>query len=46
MATGPVTLPPTALGSDVLHLMLERRIGHLPIVEAGRLVGMITQTDI
>ncbi len=46
MATGLVTLPPTALGSDVLNLMLERRIGHLPITEAGRLVGMITQTDI
>ena len=41
-----VTLPPTALGSDVLNLMLERRIGHLPITEAGRLVGMVTQTDI
>jgi CBS domain-containing protein len=41
-----VTLPPSALGSDVLNLMLERRIGHLPITEAGRLVGMITQTDI
>jgi CBS domain-containing protein len=46
MATGLVTLAPTALGSDVLNLMLERRIGHLPITEAGRLVGMITQTDI
>ncbi|MCB2110735.1 DUF294 nucleotidyltransferase-like domain-containing protein [Albidovulum sp.] len=41
-----VTLAPTALGSDVLNLMLERRIGHLPITDAGRLVGMITQTDI
>ena len=26
--------------------MLERRIGHLPVVEDGRLVGMITQTDL
>lgn len=46
MSTELVTLPPTALGSDVLNLMLERRIGHLPITEAGRLVGMVTQTDI
>jgi CBS domain-containing protein len=26
--------------------MLERRIGHLPVVENGTLVGMVTQTDL
>ncbi|MGD9917474.1 MAG: DUF294 nucleotidyltransferase-like domain-containing protein [Paenirhodobacter sp.] len=46
MTADPVTLPPTALGSDILHIMLERRIGHLPIAEDGRFVGMITQTDL
>lgn len=46
MAGDPLTLPPTALGSDVLHLMISRRIGHVPIVENGVLVGMITQTDL
>jgi len=46
MTPDPVSLPPTALGSDILHLMLERRIGHMPVVEDGRLVGMITQTDL
>ncbi|MBT8156089.1 CBS domain-containing protein [Epibacterium ulvae] len=46
MARDPLTLPPTALGSDVLHLMISRRIGHVPIVENGALVGMITQTDL
>ena len=46
MTRDPASLPPTALGSDVLHVMLERRIGHLPIVERGRLVGIITQTDL
>jgi len=46
MTRDPVSLPPTALGSDILHLMLERRIGHLPVVEGGRLVGMVTQTDL
>lgn len=46
MTRDPVTLPPTALGSDVLHIMLERRIGHLPVVEGGALVGMVTQTDL
>lgn len=42
----PVTLSPDDLGSDILNVMLERRIGHLPVVEAGRLVGMVTQTDL
>lgn len=46
MTADPVTLPPTALGTDILHLMLERKIGHLPITENGRFVGMVTQTDL
>lgn len=46
MTPDPVTLPPEALGSDVLHLMLERRIGHIPVVAGERLVGMVTQTDL
>ena len=46
MTADPQTLPPEALGSDILHIMLERRVGHLPIVQDGRLVGMITQTDL
>ena len=46
MTRDPVSLGPEALGSDVLHLMYERRIGHLPVVERGRLVGMVTQTDL
>ncbi len=46
MTPDPISLPPQALGSDVLQLMLEKGIGHLPVVENGRLLGMITQTDI
>ena len=46
MTPNPLTLSPTSLGSDVLHMMLERSIGHLPVVENGQLVGMITQTDL
>ena len=46
MTPDPIGLPGEALGSDILHLMLERRVGHLPVVESGRLVGMITQTDL
>ncbi|MES0880562.1 DUF294 nucleotidyltransferase-like domain-containing protein [Roseibium sp. SCP14] len=46
MTEDPITLAPSAIGSDILHLMMERRIGHVPIVEGNHLVGMITQTDL
>jgi len=46
MTPNPLTLTPSSLGSDVLHLMLERSIGHLPVVEGQTLVGMVTQTDL
>jgi CBS domain-containing protein len=46
MAKDPMVLSPDSLGSDVLNRMLEHRIGHLPVVDDGKLVGMITQTDL
>ena len=46
MTPDPLTLPPNALGLDVLHMMMERRIGHVPIVDGGRLLGIVTQTDL
>ncbi|WP_299707222.1 DUF294 nucleotidyltransferase-like domain-containing protein [uncultured Tateyamaria sp.] len=46
MTPDPLTLPPSALGMDVLHMMMERRIGHVPIVEDGQLLGIVTQTDL
>ncbi len=46
MTPDPVSLPPSALGSDVLHVMMERGIGHVPVTDAGKLVGMVTQTDL
>ncbi|HEY9038483.1 MAG TPA: DUF294 nucleotidyltransferase-like domain-containing protein [Roseovarius sp.] len=46
MTPDPVTLAPDAIGSDVLHLMMERGIGHIPIVGEAGLAGIITQTDL
>ncbi|EAU44034.1 putative nucleotidyltransferase substrate binding domain-containing protein [Salipiger bermudensis] len=46
MTADPMTLPPSAIGSDVLHMMMERNVGHVPVSEGGRLVGMVTQTDL
>lgn len=46
MTPDPRVLPPNAIGSDVLHMMMEYRLGHLPVVAAGKLVGIVTQTDL
>lgn len=41
-----VTVSPDAPIADVARILLERRIGGLPIVQQGRLLGIITKTDI
>ncbi|MCR9125827.1 MAG: DUF294 nucleotidyltransferase-like domain-containing protein [Rhodobacteraceae bacterium] len=46
MTAAPRTLPPSAIGLDVLHTMMEHRLGHLPVVSGERLVGIVTQTDL
>lgn len=46
MTADPLVLSPDDLGSDILHTMLERRIGHLPVVADGQLKGVVTQTDL
>ncbi|MCD9147577.1 DUF294 nucleotidyltransferase-like domain-containing protein [Pseudophaeobacter flagellatus] len=46
MTPAPQSLPPGALGSDVLHAMMEHHIGHIPVTQNGQLLGMITQTDL
>ncbi|WP_300016488.1 DUF294 nucleotidyltransferase-like domain-containing protein [uncultured Roseobacter sp.] len=46
MTEDPMTLDPKALVTDVLHLMVERGIGHVPIIEGADLVGIVTQTDL
>ena len=47
MTADPITLPADALGSDVLHTMMERWISHVPITGAdGGLVGIVSKTDL
>ncbi len=46
MTPNPITLSPGDIGSDVLHVMMERGIGHIPVCEGSRLVGIVTQTDL
>jgi CBS-domain-containing membrane protein len=45
--TSPVfTLTPSASQSDALLLMQQRNIRRIPLVEEGRLVGMVTLDDL
>lgn len=46
MTRDPMVLAPSAIGSDVLNMMVEHRLGHLPVVLQGRLLGIVTKTDL
>lgn len=45
MTTDPVTVRPDAALAEAARLMLERKIGCLPVVEDGKLVGILTESD-
>jgi len=46
MATTPATLVPTSTLAEAIELQAARRVGHLPVVEDGRLVGIISDRDL
>lgn len=46
MTPAPVTVTPSVTIPKVQELMVHRRIRHLPVVEDGRLVGIITDRDV
>jgi CBS domain-containing protein len=45
MATDPITATPEQPLAEAAALMLERKIGCLPVVEDGKLVGILTESD-
>src|SRR5262249_52535581 len=45
MVTDVVTVRPDQSLGEAARLMMTRRVGSLPVVEEGRLVGIITETD-
>jgi len=45
MSEEVVTTTPTTPIADAARLMIERKVGCLPVVEGGRLVGIVTETD-
>jgi len=46
MSRDPVFLPPGAPVEDALRIMSLQNIGHLPVIENGELVGIVTREDI
>ncbi len=46
MTPSPFTVRPDTPVAEAAQLMRERKIGGLPVVEKGRLVGIITESDI
>jgi CBS domain-containing protein len=45
MTTDPVTIGPDAPVAEAARLMLDRKIGCLPVLEDGKLVGILTESD-
>jgi CBS domain-containing protein len=45
MSQPPITVPPETTVEDASRLMLEKKVGCLPVVEAGAFVGLVTETD-
>jgi CBS domain-containing protein len=46
MVSGVITVPPDMELCEATKIMMEEKIGCLPVVEDGQLVGLITETDI
>jgi CBS domain-containing protein len=45
MTNDPITIAPDAPLAAAARLMLERKVGALPVVEGDRLVGILTESD-
>ncbi|HEY6419415.1 MAG TPA: CBS domain-containing protein [Candidatus Binataceae bacterium] len=46
MKPDPITIAPDARVADAARLLIEHKIGGLPVVQGGKLVGIITSTDL
>ncbi len=46
MTAGPMTVPSHSSVQDAARLMLEHKVGGLPVVDDGRLVGIVTTSDL
>jgi len=46
MTADPITVSPEALVSDVATLIIERDVARIPVLEGGKLVGIVSKSDI
>jgi len=46
MSTDPVTVGPDMSVTEAAHLMVDKRIGALPVLEEGSLIGIVTEGDL
>lgn len=46
MTPNPVTVPPATSVAEVWELMRERAVRHLPVVDRGAVVGMLSDRDL
>jgi CBS domain-containing protein len=46
MSTELITVPPTATAQACMQLMTERRVRHLPVVDEGRVAGIVSIGDL
>jgi acetoin utilization protein AcuB len=46
MTANPITVSPQTLIVEAACLLRDHKIGGLPVVEGGRLVGIVTETDL
>jgi acetoin utilization protein AcuB len=46
MTPDPMTVPPESLAMDAARLLVERKIGGLPVMDKGKLVGIVTTSDL
>ena len=46
MSAPVITVTPSQTVQDCMHLMTERRVRHLPVVEGGQVVGMVSIGDL
>jgi len=46
MTADPVVVAPDASPFDILETMRKRRVRHVPVVDAGKVVGMVSMRDL
>ena len=46
MTPNPVTITPDTSFPDAFRILQEKKIRHLPVVEEGKLIGIVTRTDL